>query len=305
MSYALLEKACPRCKPSSVRTYWANIKALSKVAGRDETPASAGWLNDKLLARIRTMPLNRLKRFATAGVKAAQMYKTTRPNWAKAMSDATERYAKLRESGKRTKREAQNWPQDGYKALGKLARELHTELEHLEEKKSWTNSDLYHYQRYIIVLFYSKHALRGDLADVRHKKPYGPNWITKSSSGKYKLHIGEHKTARSHGPIQLQLGPGIGAALDTFLVQLRRLTTHGFLLSTLRTGNRLKRQDMLRLIRNTTKNRLGKNIGVQMIRVLKVTGAAAEIDAARKLQNEMGHGASMQQKYISRGGWEH
>ena len=82
---------------------------------------------------------------------------------------------------------------------------------------------------------------------------------------------------------------------------MRRLTKHGFLLSTLRTGNRLQRQDMLRLIRNTTRERLGKNIGVQLIRVLKVSGAAAEIDKATKLQRELGHSSTMQKKYISRG----
>ena len=56
---------------------------------------------------------------------------------------------------------------------------------------------------------------------------------------------------------------------------------------------------------HTTKERLGKNIGVQLIRVLKVTGAAAQIDAAERLQQEMGHGPRMQKKYISRGGWDH
>ena len=80
---------------------------------------------------------------------------------------------------------------------------------------------------------------------------------------------------------------------------------HGFLLSTLRTGRRLQRQDMLRLIRNTTRERLGKNIGVQLIRVLKVSGAAAEIDKAAELQQELGHSGTMQRKYISRGGWKH
>ena len=68
----------------------------------------------------------------------------------------------------------------------------------------------------------------------------------------------------------------------------------------MRTGNRLQRADMLRLIRNTTRDRLGKNIGVQLIRVLKVTGSQKEIDAAAALQKEMGHGAAMQKKYISR-----
>ena len=299
MSYALLKKACTNCKPSSIKTYWANIQALSRVAGRDEMPAGAGWLNDKLLASIAAMPLNRFKRFTTAGVKAAQMYKVKKPKWGKAMSEATERYARQRESGKRTKREHENWPKDGYKALGNLAKNLHSELEQLSSKKLWTRSDLYHYQRYLIVLFYSKHALRGDLAEVRHKKPFGPNWIQAKGSG-YKLHIGEHKTSRAHGAIELNLGPGISKALDTFLPHLKRLTKHGYLLSTLRTGNRLQRQDMLRLIRNTTKDRLGKNIGVQLIRVLKVSSAAAEIDKASELQKELGHSSAMQRKYISR-----
>ena len=118
--------------------------------------------------------------------------------------------------------------------------------------------------------------------------------------GKYKLHIGEHKTSRAHGPIEINLGEEISAALNIFLPHLKRLTKHGFLLSTLRTGNRLQRSDMLRLIRNTTKDRLGKNIGVQIIRVLKVTDNAAQIDAAAALQKEMGHGPTMQKKYISR-----
>jgi hypothetical protein len=169
----------------------------------------------------------------------------------------------------------------------------------LEHKTTWTRSDLYRYQKYLIVLFYSKHALRGDLADVRYKKPLGSNWIAAGKKG-YKLHIGEHKTARAHGAIQLDLGPAVSQALDTFLGHLRKLTNHGYLLTTLRSGNRLQRQDMLRLIRTVTKERLGKNIGVQLIRVLKVSASAAEIDKATELQRELGHSGTMQKKYISR-----
>ena len=299
MSYALLEKACTNCKTSSIKTYWANIRALSRVAGLDAVPAGAGWLNEKLLERVRAMPLNRYKRFTTAGVKAAQMYKVKKPKWSKAMGDAADKYAQIRESGKRTKREDENWPKDGYKALRTLAQTLHSEQEHLERKKAWNSRDLYHYQKYLIVLFYSRFALRGDLADVRHKKPFGPNWL-QAQKTKYKLHIGEHKTSRARGAIELDIDGDLAEALHTFLPQLRRLTTHGYLLSTLRTGNRMQRQDMLKLIRKTTRERLGKNIGVQLIRVLKVSGAAAEIDRATELQKELGHGAAMQKKYISR-----
>ena len=304
MSKALLAKVCTSCKQSSIDTYWANIRALSRLAGRDAVPAGAGWLSEKLLKRVLAEPTSRAKRFTTAGVKAAQMYNSKKPKWVAAMSEVTDAYATARQSGKRTKREAKNWPEGGYKALQKLAADLHSEVQSLESKPQWNTRDLYHYQRFLIVLFYSKHALRGDLADVRHKKPFGPNWIQKKGSG-FKLHIGEHKTSRAHGAIELDLGSEIEKALGTFLPQLRRLTKHGFLLSTLRTGNRLQRQDMLRLIRNTTRERLGKNIGVQLIRVLKVSGAAAEIDKAAALQKELGHSGAMQKKYISRGGWSH
>ena len=299
MSFAQLQKACLNCKESSVKTYWANIKSLSRLAGHADLPAGASWLNDKLLKRVLTEPTNRAKRFTTAGVKAAQMYGKTRDNWIKAMSEVTDKYAMSRQSGKRTKREAENWPEGGYKALSKLAQDLQSELKHLESKKTWNTKDLYHYQRFLIVLFYSRHALRGDLADVKIRKPFGSNWLKKAGS-KYELHVGEHKTSRAHGAIELTLGPELQKALNVFLPQARRLNKHGYLLSTLRTGARLQRQDMLRLIRNLTKERLGKNIGVQIIRVLKVSAAAPEIDKAARLQQEMGHSSSMQKKYISR-----
>ena len=299
MSLALLKKVCTNCKPSSIKTYWANIQALARVAGRDAMPAGGTWLNDALLKLVQAMPLNRYKRLTTAGVKAAQMYNVKKPKWSKAMGDAADKYARIRESGKRTKREDENWPKDGYKALRTLAQTLHSEQEHLERKKAWNSRDLYHYQKYLIVLFYSRFALRGDLADVRHKKPFGPNWL-QAQKNKYKLHIGEHKTSRARGAIELDVDGDLAEALHTFLPQLRRLTTHGYLLSTLRTGNRMQRQDMLKLIRKTTRERLGKNIGVQLIRVLKVSASQKEIDKAAALQQELGHSGAMQRRYISR-----
>ena len=249
MSFALLKKACDGCRESSVKTYWANIKSLARLSGRDDVPFGGSWLSDKLLKRVLSEPINRSKRFTTAGVKAAQMYRVKKPKWIKAMSETTDKYATQRQSGKRTKREAENWPEGGYKALSKLAKELYSEVDLLLNKKQWNTRDLYHFQRYLIVLFYSKHALRGDLADVRIKAPYANNWL-KKAGGTYVLHVGRHKTSRAHGAIELRLGGAIKEALDAFLPHVTTLTDHGFLLSTLRGSNKLKRQDMLRLIRN-------------------------------------------------------
>ena len=300
MSYALLKKACTRCRESSVKTYWANIKALAKLSGRDDVPFSASWLNEKLLKRVLAEPLGRAKRFTTAGVKAAQMYNTKKPKWVEAMTNTTDKYATQRKSGKRTKRETENWPKGGYQALTKLANEMHEEVQSLENKTPWNTRDLYRYQRYLVVLFYSKHALRGDLADVRIKSPWGTNFLKKKKGGELELHVGTHKTSRSHGAIKITLAQPLQEAFSIFLNKGKQLNTHGYLLSTLRGAKRLKRADMLRMVRSIMRDRLGKNIGVQIIRVLKVSASAAEIDKAVELQRELGHSASMQQKYISR-----
>ena len=293
-----LRKVCKHCKPSSLKTYHANVKALARIAKvGPPVPTNKRWLSSALLKQVAAMPLQKYKRFSMAGVKALQAYGAKDQTWDTAMRDSTEKYSRIRDSGRRTQREKKNWPSGGYAALSKLARELHEEVEHLEtKKKTLSASELYQYQRYFIILFYSKHALRGDLADVRIKKPLGPNWIKGNQ-----LHIGEHKTAKARGPIEIKLAEPVQKALGHFLPMVKARTTHGFLLSTLRTGNRLRREDMLKILRNTTFERLGKKLGVQLIRVLKTTESKAEIDRAHALQMELGHSAGMQRRYISRG----
>ena len=152
--------------------------------------------------------------------------------------------------------------------------------------------------RWFVILFYSKHALRGDLADVRIKRG-GTNYIEKKKKG-YHMHIGNHKTVKARGPIELDLSPEVNKALDKYLIYLRAKPTHGYLLSTKRYGNKLTRKDMMQLIRNTTKDRLGLNIGIQMIRVLKTTDHFKSIDESAKLRTELAHGPQMQWKYVSR-----
>ena len=91
------------------------------------------WLNGALLKKIKALPLHRFKRFSIAGVKALNAYDVTdNKQWWVAMNEATEKYTKLRMSGKRTKREAERWPKDGYASIRKVAKQLHEEVAHLE-----------------------------------------------------------------------------------------------------------------------------------------------------------------------------
>ena len=72
------------------------------------------------------------------------------------------------------------------------------------------------------------------------------------------------------------------------------------ILTTLRTQNRMNRRDMLKMIRNTTEEHLGKRLGVQMIRVLRVTEAAEEVNQTTELRAQMGHGPLTQFQYVSK-----
>ena len=298
---ARLKKVCKECTNSSLQTYYYNIKALAKLAGHDEPPANHRWINSALLKKIRkSLPLMKFKNMTIAGMKALAAYDKKNEEWAKAMQDSTLRYNKQRDTQKRTKRESDNWPKEGYRAVAKLATTLHNEVQHLFNKApaKITLPELWQMMRWFVILFYSEHALRGDLADVRIKRG-GTNYIEKKKGG-YHMHIGNHKTVKAHGPIELDLAPAVNKALDKYLVYVRAKTKHGYLLSTKRYGNKLTRKDMMQLIRNTTKDRLGKNIGIQMIRVLKTTDHFKSIDQSAKLRTELAHGPQMQWKYVSR-----
>ena len=298
---ARLKRVCKTCTESSLQTYYYNIKALAKMAGHDEPPNNHRWINAALLKKIqKSLPLMKFKNMTIAGNKALAAYDKKNEAWAKAMQESTVKYNKQRDTQKRTKREEANWPKEGYRALSKLANELHKDVEHLYDKApaKVTYPELWQMMRQFVILFYSRHALRGDLADVRIKRG-GSNFVQKKGK-KWHMHIGQHKTVKAHGPIELELDTAVGSQLDKYLLYVRAKTKHGYLLSTKRYGNKLTRKDMMQMIRNTTKERLGLNIGIQMIRVLKTTDHFKSIDESAKLRGELAHGAGMQWKYVSR-----
>ncbi len=100
--------------------------------------------------------------------------------------------------------------------------------------------------------------------------------------------------------VNIKLDKAVSDGLNKFLPYVRAKTKHGFLLSTRRDLKKLNRKDMMLMIQKTTKKHLGKNIGIQLIRVMKTTERLKAIDESTKLQREMGHDAGMQRRYVSR-----
>ena len=58
--------------------------------------------------------------------------------------------------------------------------------------------------------------------------------------------------------------------------------------------------EVIKLIRKTTEEHLGKRLGVQMIRVLRVTEAAEKVNQTTELRAQMAHGPLTQFQYVSK-----
>ena len=307
MSFAeKMRKVCKNCTESTIKTYLFQVRGLLRFAGQGGTePKGHAWINDALLKKMRKEgTLAFVKRNTIVAVKILQALGVKGAKvsvWGEAMRAASDEYGRERDKQKRTKREAENWPEGGYKALGTLTRKLYKLVEHLfdEPPKFVTSHELYEMQRWFVILFYSKHALRGDLGDVRIERK-GHNYIYRTGTGPWQLHVGVHKTSKSYGAIDIKLDKAVSDGLNKFLPYVRAKTKHGFLLSTRRDLKKLNRKDMMLMIQKTTKQHLGKNIGIQLIRVMKTTERLKAIDESTKLQREMGHDAGMQRRYVSR-----
>ena len=304
---SLLKKSCPDCTESTISTYYHTIRSLAKLAEVNGVPLNHEWITDELLRKVKAVPKKTTsKNRAVAALKALAAYaqsavvRKKREKWGKYVSDVSETYSKTRDEQKRTPREARAWPKGGYAAIAKLARTLYGEVKHILQKAPATVSfpELWKLGRWFTFLFYSRHALRGDLADLRIAKG-GLNYLYKRGKA-WRVHVGDHKTVKSHGAIDIKLDEEVHKALQQFLPYVKAKTSHGFLLSTKRYGNRLDRRDMMKMIRNTTEDYLGKRIGIQMIRVMKTTAHLKSLDEAAGLRAEMAHGPSMQWKYVSR-----
>ena len=277
--------------------------------GRDEVPLDDRWINDTLFERVTNQPkITSSKNLAVAALKALRAYtqgarvKKKLEKWGKFVTKVSEKYSKVRNKQERTTRETKNWPKGGYDAIKKLADRLYKEpvvqgaLRKAPARVSFT--ELWYLGRWLTFVFYSRHALRGDLADLQIRKK-GQNYLYKKGA-KWRVHVGEHKTVKSHGAIDIDLHEDVSKALNQVLPYVRAKTNHGYLLSTKRYGNRMRRVDMMKMIRETTERYLGKRIGIQMLRVLKTTAHLKGLDEAAGLRAEMAHGPQMQWKYVSK-----
>ena len=144
------------------------MRRLSKLAGFEGVPVSGKWLlRKKLLKSFDKLTLSARRVLSVAAVKLSQMYQQDKPiDWTTRLASAASEYDTEREKRKKTDREKENWPKDGYDAIARAANDLKSTVSKYFGKKEPSVFELYEIQKYVILKLYSQHALRLDWADV-------------------------------------------------------------------------------------------------------------------------------------------
>jgi hypothetical protein len=287
---AKFRKKNKKIAKSSVVTYLANIRRITKALGHKEIPEGPAWLK-KAPQWLRKQKLNTKKLLSAASVKAAQAYGEEHKVLSKIMTDSTEQYDKERLKQKKTKREKVLMPGEGYEAVRKAAAKLVAQL----PAKVGSMRDYMQLQDAWLLSFYSRHTPRL-ISDVAIGK--GVNRIQKKGAT-WVLTLGKHKTSKSSGKSVIRLDKSL-TKLTGRLVNERPVSIkHNMLLSAARGGTMSKSALSQRLTKLSAKT-LGRGFSTQIMRVLKATSQSAKMKAVREYLAEMGHGIQEERKYVAK-----
>ena len=298
-----VEGVCDHCTASTVNTYKNNMRRLSKIAGYEGVPSSGKWLHrKKLLKTFDKMSLSARRVLSVAAVKLSQMYDQTKPiEWTERLSKAASEYDSEREKRKKTDREKENWPKDGYDAISRAANKLKPSVSKYFGKKDPSAFELYEIQKYVILKLYSEHALRLDWADVflGKKDSDQKNYIYRHPRKGWTLIMRKYKTSKFLGEQEIKISRPASLVLSMFIPKVKSTTTHGYLLSN-KQGSKMTRSNLSKILIRLTEKLLNKRIGSQIVRVLKATKhrKAAEDNAA--LSKEMMHGKEQHLLYAKK-----
>ncbi len=217
------------------------------------------------------------------------------------MAKAASEYDNEREKRKKTDREKENWPKDGYDAIGRAATVLKKTVSKYFGKTDPTAFELYEIQKYVILKLYSQHALRLDWADVflGKKDSEQKNYLYKHPRKGWTLVMRKYKTSKFLGEQEINISRPASLVLSMFIPKVKSATTHGYLLSN-KGGSKMTRSNLSKILIRLTEKLLNKRIGSQIVRVLKATKQRKSAEANAALSKEMMHGKEQHLLYAKK-----
>ena len=192
-------------------------------------------------------------------------------------------------------------PKDGFDSLKHVISSLRKELKHLmRTPKEWSLKDLLRIQELLIISLYYDYPLRLDYADLKIDSEEG-NFIKKSKRKPqgYFITLREYKTSKTLGTQKFKLNRVNQRLLNQFIPQVRRLTTHGYLLTN-SAGNKMSKQVLSKTLQHSTKKRIGREFSVQLLRILFAMKNRGVIESAKEVSKKLLHSQEQSLMYAKK-----
>ena len=192
-------------------------------------------------------------------------------------------------------------PKDGFDSLKHVISSLRKELRHLmSSPKEWSVKDLVRVQELVIISLYYDYPLRLDYADLKIDSDEG-NFISKSKRKPrgFFITLREYKTAKTLGTQKFKLNRVNQRLLNKFIPQVRRLTTHGYLLTN-SAGNKMSKQVLSKTLQHSTKKRIGREFSVQLLRILFAMKNRGVIESAKEVSKKLLHSQEQSLMYAKK-----
>ena len=286
-----LDKVKKNVKAASRDTYARNIRRLRRVRGKLPIPETHSWLTeDSLFKWFDSQPLSIRRHLATAAKVALQVYGKESSKWNERQKKAMEEFDTDRRKRELSDKQKKQMPKDGFDSLKHVISSLRKELKHLlSAPKNWDLKDLVRVQELIIVSLYYDFPLRLDYADL-HIDSEKDNYIKKNGRKPrgYYINLSDFKTSKSMGQQTFKLNRNNQRLLNKFIPQVRRLTSHGYLLTN-QSGNKMTKQVLSKQLQQTTRKRIGRTFSVQLLRILYAMKNRGIIESAKEVSRKLLH----------------
>ena len=296
-----LKSVCKNCTTATIKTYVRGIKRLYALThDTNEVKLDSKWLNDALLTKLKSLPLNVRRHLSIAAVKYAQAIKASDKvleKFQKQMLDDALKYKQQRGKNEWSDKELAKKPKGGMKSIKKASGQILAKVKRLiENEKEPSLKTLFRYQTYLLLKLYFEVPLRNTFAtfDLVDKKT---NNYIKTGKGNFILIIRQHKNSKKTGSTEIKLSRAATMAVRKFLKYKSKVQDTDFLFSNMK-GQKLSKQSLSKMLHRTTTDFLGKSFGSRMIRILAATEKKDEIEAVQKLAKNMLHSVEQQKTYV-------
>ena len=292
---ALFEKIkkLGKLSDASAMVYVRNIIRLHKISETKTGILKPTWLTGKLIEKVKANSQSR--HLFLAGVKLLQSLNKKSgkrwDSWYSQMINSSNAYKQKRGEAKLSEKEVKKIGNTTFKDFCITVRKLIPPIRRTLSKPldTVTLKNVLRIQEVLVLLFFCEIPLRNELASVKindvSKKH--DNHFDKNKSG-YTIVLNDHKTVKSVGSRTHKISKSIARILNKFIPMVRKVTEHGYLLTTAR-GNRMTMNALSKYLAKITKSHFGTGFSSQIIRILFAKSKMKGLKAAKDAQEALGH----------------